>query len=165
MVVVFDIDETSLSNLEAIRDADWDRAFNHTANAEWMQRAVAPAINQTLKLYKSLWSKGFGVTFITGRDEILRNATVLNLQRAGYGFRCSELEMENPCYLELGMRNGSADAGKNATVYKSEKREKFLDDHNGTTFVGCLGDQFSDLLGENGALALFKVPNPVYFIA
>lgn len=164
MVVVLDIDETSLSNLEAIRDADWDRELNRSAFAEWMQRGAAPAINQTLDLYKDLLNKGFGVTFITGRDEKFRDATIQNLQRVGYGTNCSDADEGQPCYLELGMRNGSADAGKSATLYKSEKRQKFLEDHEGTILVGSLGDQFSDLLGEFVASALFKLPNPVYFL-
>ena len=30
--------------------------------------------------------------------------------------------------------------------------------------VGAFGDQYSDLEGENSALASWKIPNPLYYI-
>lgn len=165
LVVVFDIDETALSNLEEMKKQDWYKTFDAASFSAWEQSAKAPAIDQTLKLYKQLRGKGFGVTFITGRGEAVRNATVQNLANAGYGSQCSkdEVQVGELCYLELGLR-AEADAVKTATRYKSEKRLAFVEEHPGTKLVGSVGDQFSDLLGESGAAALFKLPNPVYYI-
>ncbi|CAD7703029.1 unnamed protein product [Ostreobium quekettii] len=168
MVAIFDVDETCLSNLEDMRNEDWDREYSKQKSREWMLQARAPAIPQTLAVYKMLWKKGFGLTFITGRSEELHNATAVNLKKMGYGSACSKdgkgMKGDEPCYMELGMRNNSTDVGKKATIYKSEKREAFLEQHKGSQFVAAFGDQFSDLLGEFGAAALFKLPNPVYYI-
>lgn len=57
---------------------------------------------------------------------------------------------------------GSNDHGKQAMVYKSEKRSEMVKE--GYRIVGNSGDQWSDLLGSEMSLRSFKLPNPMYYI-
>lgn len=47
--------------------------------------------------------------------------------------------------------------------YKSEKRTDLVE--QGYRIVGNIGDQWSDLLGENVGLRTFKMPDPMYYIS
>ncbi|KAK4391743.1 Acid phosphatase 1 [Sesamum angolense] len=80
-----------------------------------------------------------------------RNATVRNLQYAGYS------------NWERLILRGDADQGKPAVIYKSEKRKEIEDE--GYIIRGNSGDQWSDLLGFAVAQRSFKLPNPLYYVA
>ena len=54
------------------------------------------------------------------------------------------------------------DMHKLASVYKPERRKQLED--KGYTIVGAFGDQFSDLSGLHSAVAVWKLPNPMYYI-
>ncbi|XVF49409.1 hypothetical protein PTKIN_Ptkin04bG0009500 [Pterospermum kingtungense] len=56
----------------------------------------------------------------------------------------------------------SEDQGKLATVFKSEKRSKIVEE--GYRILGNSGDQWSDLLGSFPSSRSFKLPNPMYYI-
>jgi hypothetical protein len=80
---VFDIDETVLSNMAQVQDPQawpWDA---------WVAAAQAPALQPSLAFYRSLCAAGYSVAFVTGRKEASRNATMRNLEAAGYGRPCS----------------------------------------------------------------------------
>jgi hydroxymethylpyrimidine pyrophosphatase-like HAD family hydrolase len=51
---------------------------------QWGNKVKAPALPESLKLYKKLLSLGIKVVFLTGRPEDLRNLTATNLKHAGY---------------------------------------------------------------------------------
>ena len=90
--MVFDIDETALSNWEVIKRDDFgrpvpgpcDRALDGPCGwAAWDQLGVDPAIGPTLDVFKAATTAKVAVFFITGRPEDQRAATERNLRRGG----------------------------------------------------------------------------------
>jgi predicted secreted acid phosphatase len=156
--IVLDIDETSLSNwanIKAnnfgfIRDGACDRLPNGPCGFRaWILQAVAPVIMPALDLFNAAKAKGLAVFFITGRRDSERQATLWNLDRAGY-----------EGWAKLVTR---PDDDSHATVqaFKTEERGKVA--QAGYTIIASVGDQQSDLDG-GFAECTFKVPNPFYFI-
>jgi hypothetical protein len=168
--VVFDIDETSLSNWEVIYHDRFayfpDGACDLGASTacgwrDWFLSARGVALQPTLEFYrlvKTLNNKVGGkvaIFFITGRDDepALRTATESNLRTAGYD-----------TWERLYMRPAST---KTAPVakYKSDSRTEIEQKY---TIIANLGDQYSDLIGDpdnDHAEKCFKLPNPFYVIS
>ncbi|KAK9144564.1 hypothetical protein Sjap_004467 [Stephania japonica] len=151
-VWVFDVDETLLSNLPYYADHGYGlEVFNGQVFDKWVEKAKAPAIESSLKLYEGLLGLGIKVFLLTGRSERHRNVTEENLRNAGY---------RN--WDRLILRN-LEDHGTTATVYKSKKRIEMVEE--GYRIVGNSGDQWSDLLGVSMSNRSFKLPNPMYHIS
>lgn len=51
---------------------------------KWVEKARAPAIQPSLKLYEEILGLGFKVFLLTGRSERQRGVTVENLNNAGF---------------------------------------------------------------------------------
>ncbi|KAK3018945.1 hypothetical protein RJ639_003542 [Escallonia herrerae] len=84
---VFDIDETTLSNLPYYARTDvafGAVAYNDTTFNEWVATGKAPAVPGALKLYKKLVSMGFKIVFLSGTSETYREVRITNLKKAGY---------------------------------------------------------------------------------
>lgn len=156
--LVLDIDETSLSNwanIKAnnfgfIRDGACDVLPSGPCGFKaWILQGVAPVIIPALDLFNAAKAKGISVFFITGRRTSERQATLWNLDRAGY-----------EGWAKLVTR---PDDDSHATVqaFKTEERGKVA--AAGYTIIATVGDQQSDLDG-GFAECKFKVPNPFYFI-
>ena len=157
-LLVLDIDETSLSNwsnLKAnnfgfIADGACDRLPSGPCGfKEWILQGVAPAIMPALDLFNAAKAKGVAVVFITGRRGRERQATLWNLDRAGY-----------EGWAKLVTRPDD-DSHPTVEAYKTEERRKLAE--AGYTIIATVGDQQSDLDGGS-AECTFKVPNPFYFI-
>lgn len=157
-VLVLDIDETSLSNwsnLKAnnfgfIADGACDRLPSGPCGFKaWILQGVAPPIKPALDLFNAAKAKGVAVVFITGRRDRERQATLWNLDRAGY-----------EGWAKLVTRPDD-DAHPTVEAYKTEERRKLAE--AGYTIIATVGDQQSDLDG-GFAECTFKVPNPFYFI-
>jgi acid phosphatase len=146
LAVVFDIDETSLSNYEELQAVDFTGVG--TALAAAVVAGDSPPIAATQSVYRKALQKDVGVYFITGRPETpeIRAVTEANLAAAGYD-----------TYEELVLK----DTTESTIDYKSGAREEIED--GGTHIVTNLGDQESDLAGGHADRA-FKLPNPYYFI-
>ncbi|XVF11236.1 hypothetical protein REPUB_Repub08aG0009000 [Reevesia pubescens] len=150
-VWIFDIDETLLSNLPYYVDHGYGlEIFDPVEFDKWVQRGMAPAIEPSLKLYEKVLGLGFKVFLLTGRSEKQRSVTIENLTKAGF-----------QSWDKLILRD-SEDHGKRATVFKSEKRSKMVEE--GYRILGNSGDQWSDLLGSCPSSRSFKLPNPMYYI-
>ncbi|RVW89335.1 Acid phosphatase 1 [Vitis vinifera] len=150
-VWVFDIDETTLSNLPYYAENGFGaEVFNATSFNEWVMKGEAPALPESLKLYNKLVSLGIKVVFLTGKGEDERNVTVANLKKVGYH-----------TWEKLILRKSSD--GSTALVYKSNQRKKV--EESGYKIVGNMGDQWSDILGTNTGNRTFKLPDPMYYIA
>jgi acid phosphatase len=156
--LVLDIDETSLSNWANIKannfgfitDGACDRLPNGPCGFKtWILQGVAPPIMPALDLFNAAKAKGVAVFFITGRRDRERQATLWNLDRAGY-----------EGWAKLVTR---PDDDSHATVeaFKTEERRKLAE--AGYTIIATVGDQQSDLDGDFAGCR-FKVPNPFYFI-
>jgi len=156
--LVLDIDETSLSNWANIKannfgfiaDGACDRLPSGPCGFKaWILQGVAPAIKPALDLFNAAKAKGVAVVFITGRRDRERQATLWNLDRAGY-----------EGWAKLVTRPDD-DAHATVEAYKTEERRKLAE--AGYTIIATVGDQQSDLDG-GFAECTFKVPNPFYFI-
>lgn len=156
--VVFDIDETALSNWEAVRANDFGRVIEGPCTAlpagpcgwrAWDLKARSTVIAPTLDIFNTAKADGAAVFFITGRDESQRAATERNLADVGYaGFR--QLIME-----PVGAHFDSA------ADFKAPQRAKI--EQQGYTIIANLGDQPSDLAGGS-AEQTYLLTNPFYRI-
>ncbi|KAK4790329.1 hypothetical protein SAY86_017633 [Trapa natans] len=155
-VWVFDIDDTSLSNLPYYAQPDTAfgaKPYNDTTFTVWEKQAKAPALPATLWLYKRLLRLGFKIVFLTGRSETFRAVTVQNLHKVGY-----------TKWEKLILKSAEEKAeGLHALQYKSRERTNLV--KAGYRILGNIGDQWSDVLGDNVGSRTFKLPNPMFYIA
>ena len=144
--VVFDIDETCLSNFSHIQEMDF--AFQLQAWNNWVNKGIAPPLEGTLDLYRFCRSRGLAIIFISGRNQMQRVQTENNLRQAGYEE-----------WAELVLKDVSGN--ESALNFKTTARRNLV--QNGYTILLNLGDQDSDLLGGY-CDAVFKLPNPLYWV-
>jgi predicted secreted acid phosphatase len=154
--VVFDIDETALSNWEVIKANDFGRFINGPCNLPdacawraWDLTAQSTVIQPTLDTYNMAKSLGAAVFFITGRDEGQRAATERNLKSAGY-----------TGYTRLIMAPQGVQFAS-AADFKAPQRAAI--ETEGYTIVANIGDQPSDLAGGHSEQT-FLLPDPFYRI-
>ena len=145
--IIFDIDETALSNFEYHKKYD----FGYVPDLwdEWINEAKAPAIKEVKHLYDFLISKGFRIVFLTGRKDYQYEPTYKNLINAGYK-KFDTLIVRTPPEYETS-----------AADYKSKKRTELV--QNGYNIVGDVGDQHSDLTGPYHGIQI-KIPNYQYIV-
>lgn len=145
--LVLDIDDTSLSNYPY--ELPHDFGFVSSEWNAWAMKSDAPPIAGTLKLYQHAKEKGVAVFFITGRGGMLREATVKNLENAGFkGF--DGIYTKPDGYAEPSV-----------VPFKSAVRAHL--ELEGYRIIVNVGDQDSDLAGGH-ADRTFKLPNPMYLI-
>ena len=146
-LVIFDIDETALSNYQF--GLDYDFGYNEEIWDEWVNEKRATAIKEVKDFYNMLVSKGFRIAFITGRNTSHYNDTKENLISEGYTI-----------FDTLITRKMDA-LKTTALIYKSEERQKLVD--KGYEIVATVGDQYSDILGANHGIQI-KIPNYQYIV-
>lgn len=146
--VIFDIDDTALSNWEFIDISDF--GYNQGRYKLWENSARDSAIKPIQELYVFAREKGFSIFFISGRREVQRQFTELNLRKVGF-------EEWEGVYLKPMDYHGG-----HAKDFKSKWREHIQS--LGYTIVLNIGDQQSDLDGDPHAIYDIKIPNPAYFI-
>lgn len=147
LAIVFDIDETSLSNYKSLVELDF--GFDKDLLLPKIEEAEDSAIAPTLRLYKIAREKGVSVFFITGRPERIRVVTEANLKTVGF----SE-------WTKLFLKPDNYDQ-KSVIPYKSGVRKSIEDE--GYEIVVNIGDQWSDLAGGCSE-RVYKLPNPYYYI-
>jgi predicted secreted acid phosphatase len=156
--IVFDIDETALSNWEVIKADDFGFVFPGPCARlpdgpcgweAWGLRGQARAIDATLKLYRHARSLNVAVFFVTARPEAQRQATIRNLHTAGYN-----------TFQELMMPANGAKYASSAD-FKAPRRAAI--EQAGYTIIANVGDQPSDLAGGHAEKA-FLMPDPFYRI-
>ena len=148
LAVVFDIDDTLLSNYPHIHSigfgyipSNWDA---------WVARGEAPAIKPMRELFLMARHLGCDVFLITDREDPSdRAVTEANLRREGLGD-----------YTRLIMR---PDDGQKLSVSDRKTAARRALYREGYTIVANLGDQESDLRGGY-AEHIFKLPDPLYLI-
>lgn len=145
LAIVFDIDETALSNYSAIVADGF--VYGPKSQAEATDE-IGTAIKPTLDLYNLAKAKGITPFFVTGRPEAQRAPTEDNLRREGYAD-----------WAQLFLKP----AGFTGTTvqYKTGARQQI--ESQGYRIVASVGDQYSDLAGGHEDAA-FKLPNPFYFL-
>ena len=146
-LVIFDIDETTLSNYQF--GLEYGFGFNDNIWDKWVNSKKATAIKEVKNLYDMLISKGFKIVFITGRNRSQYDATKENLISEGY------TKFDTLITRKM-------DALKTTAVdYKSEERKQLV--KNGYVIAGTVGDQFSDLEGPYHGIQV-KLPNYRYIV-
>ena len=145
--VVFDIDETTLSNYKIIKET----GFGYVSSIwdGWVHSAEAPAIEEVKNLYDTLVAKGVSIIFITGRKDTDYKASISNLKKAGY-IEFDTLITRNPSEYKT-----------TALEYKTNKRRELTE--KGYEIIGSVGDQWSDIEG-GFCLIKVKLPNYLYYI-
>jgi predicted secreted acid phosphatase len=146
MAVIFDIDETTLTNLPHMQEMDfgyvpriWD---------EWVAEGQARAIIPVQTVYDTAMRMNVDVIFITGRKPSDAPGTERNLRQVGY-------EKWARIYYK------PADFKEPTRAFKIDMRRKLAAE--GYVIIANLGDQQSDLVGGY-AEKTFKLPNPFYLI-
>ncbi len=144
--VVFDIDETTLSNLGHMKQADW--GYQSDSWSKWVMTGKATALTPVREIYQTAKANHVTVFFITGRRESEKAATARNLRQQGMGE-----------YQAIYVRS---DASKTPVgLFKTSVRKRITE--QGYTIIANIGDQQSDLDGGY-AERTFKLPNPFYLI-
>ena len=163
--VVLDIDETTLTNWPNIEASDFGFVTNGRCDDlpagpcgfnAWILQAAAEAFPPALKFFNAAKSKGAAIVFITGRRDKQRQATMWNLDRAGY-----------EGWAKLITRPDRDDF-RTVQAFKTAARAKIETDDK-YTIIASIGDQLSDIERQPGVNAGrpecgFKLPNPFYFI-
>jgi hypothetical protein len=157
--VVLDIDETSLSNWDNIKADDYGfieggacslQAKMACGFNDWIDKAIAPAIGPTLDFFNAIRAENIAVFFITGRREKQRQATLWNLDRAGF-----------KSWARVATRPDEQHGS--VVSFKSGERDKILAERY--IILANIGDQDSDLEPKDESYGCpFKLPNPFYFI-
>lgn len=143
--VIFDVDDTALSNYEISKRLDY--GYDFKIIQEWVLSEKLPAIKQTKELYDFLKSKNVKLIFLTGRNFEEYDATYKNLISQGYtGFD------------SLIVRNKEQKKTK-AQTFKSNVREALT--KSGYKIIGTIGDQWTDLNGQYSGIQI-KLPNYLY---
>ena len=145
LAIVFDIDETALSNLPHILANDY--GYVPRIWDEWVAEGRARAIIPVQTIYDTAVHGKIDVFFLTGRRETDRAATERNLRDVGY-------ETWTKIYYKP-----AGDPALTTAAFKTDLRRKLTQE--GYVIVANIGDQNSDLTGGY-AERLFKLPNPFY---
>ena len=145
--VVFDVDETALSNYEVMKELDF--GYVPVKWDEWIEEIRAPAVPHMKKLFDFLVEKNAKIIFITGRKDYQYEPTYINLKAEGFlDFDTLIVRKTNEYDLD-------------AVKYKSGKREEL--ENAGYRIIGSVGDQNSDLDGSFSGIKI-KIPNYIYQI-
>jgi len=145
--IVFDIDETLLSNWPYLVSTQF--ALEPKTFAAWTKSEHAIALAPTRGIYALAQAHQIPIYLVTGRDESLRAATIRDLHEAGYtgwsGLFLKPANYSNPSIIP----------------FKSGVRKMLAAE--GHDILLNMGDQYSDLEGGY-ARNSFKLPNPFYYL-
>jgi len=162
--VILDIDETVLSNWPDLAADDFGFINNGRCDVlpdgpcgfnAWILKSEAEAFPSALNFFNAVKGK-VATIFITSRRDNQRQATLWNLDRAGY-----------EGWTKLVTRP-DRDEFPTAEAFKTAARAKIETDDK-YTLIANIGDQLSDLEQQPGinagkAECAFKLPNPFYLI-
>jgi predicted secreted acid phosphatase len=144
--IVFDIDETTLSNLPHIMANDY--GYVPAVWRRWVAEGQARAIVPVQLIYDLAVKNNVTVFFVTGRNPVDAPGTERNLREVGY-----------ETWAKIYYRP-EGDTGSTA-AFKTGIRRQIVAE--GYTIIANIGDQDSDLAG-GAAERTFKLPNPFYIV-
>ncbi len=144
LAVVFDLDETLLSNWPEISGLDF--GYNPAVWDAWIAEGKAPAIKPVQELYRTARRLGVEVILLSGRRERDRPGTEKNLRAIG----CAD-------YAALLLK--PTETKEKTGPFKTATRARLITE--GWTIVANIGDQDSDFAG-GFAERDFKLPDPFY---
>ncbi len=144
--VVFDVDETVLSNYKVMKKDDF--CYNKQEWDEWISEIRCKAVPHMLSLYKFVLAKKAKIVFLTGRKDTQHEATAINLRAEGF-LNYDTLITRAPDEYDLS-----------ALKYKSKVRQEL--EKKGYQIQATIGDQQSDLEGIYNGKVQIKIPNYIY---
>lgn len=144
LAVVFDLDETLLSNLPHMRARDF--GYEPAVWDAWVEQAAAPALPAVAEVYHAARRRGVTVFYITGRNDNGRAPTEANLRHLGLADHAA-------------LFCKPAGSRETSQAFKTALRKRLTE--QGYTIIANIGDQESDLAGGY-AERTFKLPNPFY---
>jgi predicted secreted acid phosphatase len=144
--IVFDIDETTLTNLSHITAQDF--GYVPAVWSRWVATGQARAIVPVQLIYDVAVQNNVAVFFITGRGPDDAAGTEKNLRETGYT-------------AWAAIHYKPAGDTRTAAAYKTAIRKQLVAE--GYTILLNIGDQESDLAG-GFAERTCKLPNPFYLI-
>lgn len=146
--VVFDIDDTFLSNLEHIQRIDFcTHCGSYQAYVEWVQQAKQNLIPHIKELYDYCVQQNYRIVFLSARPDECYAATIKNLALHGCTqFHCMILRTEQ-------------EAPSSSAINKLKHRTQLTQE--GCEIVACVGDQESDFYGGLTGHCI-KIPNYLY---
>ena len=145
--IIFDIDETLLSNYQDMKKYDFGGNQNTYLKIE--SNANGKAIVATAKIFNEAKAKGLTIFLLTGRHVSGKKYTSENLAKVGL-----------TGYKQIIMWQG--DKPMTIKEFKSSAR---CDIKNlGYKIILNVGDQYSDLVGPCQAKINVKLPNPFYIL-
>jgi len=142
--IVFDIDETTLTNLSHITAHDF--GYVPAVWQNWVASGQARAIVPVQLVYDVAVRNNVDVFFITARSESERAATERNLRQVGY-----------TTWAKIYFKADGSELPSRA--FKTGIRRQLVAE--GYTIIANIGDQETDLVG-GFAQRTFKLPNPFY---
>jgi predicted secreted acid phosphatase len=145
--VVFDVDETSLSNYESIKKIYF--GYDPVMWNNWINEGKAPAISEVKQFYDFIIMKKIKAIFLSSRKGSQYDVTYRNLKQAGY------LE------FDILILKDNSDSNLTSLAFKSKQRE--LLSKKRYDIIAVIGDQESDLQGNDHGLQI-KLPNYLYII-
>ncbi len=145
--VVFDIDETALSNYQYTKEIGF--GYTYKSWNDWQKKGIAPAIKNTKRFYDYLISKKIHVVFLTGREAEMRDVTKRNLVEQGF------------TKFDTLIVRSEAERNLSAAAFKLQKRNELV--KNGYDIIASVGDQQSDFDGGNTGYEI-KLPNYLYLL-
>ena len=143
--VVFDVDETALDNYALAKSMGF--GYVYKMNKEWNAEMKSPALKPVKELYDYLLERGVHIIFLTGRNFPEYEVTYQNLKNVGY-------TVFDTLITQIG-----DETKMKSRDFKSSKRV-FLT-NEGYDVIGTVGDQWSDLRGEDHGIQV-KIPNYLY---
>lgn len=150
--IVIDLDETVLDNKEEYRahhmnaeDGSWK--WDKDTWDRYALKSEAKAIKPAVAFVRWAKKQGFTIFAITGRHEMLREATLLNLKKLD--IPCDGLYMETNQIQPYKPED-----------FKTEFRRDI--ERKGYKIICNIGDQESDLYGLHSQECI-KLPNKMYF--
>jgi acid phosphatase len=145
--VVFDVDETTLSNYASIKKIYF--GYDPVGWDNWINEGKAPAIPEVKQFYDFVIMKKIKAIFLSSRKGYQYKVTYTNLNNAGY-----------TAFDTLILKSNS-DSGLSSLEFKSKQRE--LLSKKGYDIIAVIGDQESDMEGKDHGLQI-KLPNYLYII-
>ncbi len=146
LAVVFDIDETTLSNVRHIQANDY--GYLPKVWDAWVAEGQATAIFPVQAVYNTAVNAKVDVFFITGRKQSDAPGTERNLRQVGY-------ETWTKIFYKPD------DFAEGTRAFKIATRRQLAAE--GYLIIANIGDQNSDLVGGY-AEKTFKLPNPFYLV-
>lgn len=147
IAVVFDIDETLLSNWGYLSAGDF--VLNYPSFKAWTRVNNDPPLAPTREIFERAKAAGIPIFLISGRHEAQRADTLRQLRLVGLtGWTALHLRPD-------------ANMEKSVIPFKSGVRRQLT--AQGYRIVLNMGDQKSDLAGGYAERGV-KLPNPFYFI-